>query len=1192
MKKGRRFLSLFTASAIALTAVFVPSISPKAEESLNLIDLDFENFSFDIESDSGFSSMTDGATVYPTKLDSEHGTSLATVFVGEAVYSWRLDEVISEGVYHFGFEIQKPDFGAYTYIRLCNNACKDSDDTANMSETFAMNKEGYIGATEGSAGWNLISPGKSFVPEQWKKVDMWLDYDNRKITYYIDNEFFTTQPFRANINDLKQIDFYLPRTCYLDNIVLEKVTYAVACQMAKAGENVPESLLTPIVSKFETEKKGNIFFDKKDLKIKHTLENVTDEKVDVDISYTIERYNGEIAAEWTDKAEIKPGEVWTSELAPELSLFDIYNLKVVCTDKAQNRSFESMCEFSIVNGVLDGTVNKEFGVCTEIMLRKSDLVDYMDILAATGLGFYRDGITWNRMETVKGVYGMAEIDDTRIKAMTQNSNEYNMECLMLVDGYATIYYEGKNVPKTQEGLDSLEEMAYQLSKTYPDVKYWEWTNEVDSGRMTRVTYEEYETSLRRFYKGIKRGNPQAWVVGCCTGMQNWYFVEAVLKAGGGDYMDAISIHPYANILTPETCDYVSLCKSVQEILDKYNFKGELWVSETGPSSSGFYETEIEQATHLVRQYALNTAYDCADVMITYAFRVADGNPRDVESGYGIVNGPDGGHIPYSAKPAYLAVCNYFNMVKNAEFKEVLTKGKASIYHHTRANGESTVMLSADMNNENVGLNLGTDSVIMYDLYGNETKLYGIDGKFSFVVTDQPVYIKGNFSKVELCVPPVYFEKALFEAIVGEPQSIVINNNSNMKFNISTDSKHNIDVSGNLSALNKKMTLTATVKADTGRYDYSYGENDIGILKNRDVVNVNITKNGKIYGSFPIGFDITSALDWEFRSLPYDNVAEHWIGELTVKNRGTKTPISGKIIFDNPVEMQRAAGTLEFKNLEPGKEKTYKFNIPKEFTDTWTKYTATATLSTGEKVQIALGSISGSRADYSGPKSLETGIIRHTKAAPVIDGKIDKNEWAGGKQVDFDQSEVTYGSQGMVIAGMHEDSASGGEAEKKEIKNDFSGTIYALWDEEYLYYAAEVQDDIHYNIEPPGHWYMSDDFFIDIAPTMVQRHVSRFDAALSSFNNTTDEKQQFVHALYRIVDRNMPWNGTIESSEVCIVRDGYTTTYEVKIPWTEVISGDMKLGSNFNFTIGVRDHDETRDKTFSFSQWKCLVEAEK
>lgn len=1189
---GKRFLSALTAAAIALTSIFVPCAGAEIEEALKLIDLDFEDYSFDVESDAGFSSMTDGATVYPTKLDSDHGTSLATVFVGEALYSWQLGNAISEGMYHFGFEIQKPDFGAYTYIRLCNSVCKDGDDTANMSETFAMNKEGYIGATEASAGWNLISPGRKFVPGEWKKVDMWLDFDNRKITYYIDNEFFTVQPFKPAINDVKQIDFYLPRTVYLDNIVLEKVNYAMACRMAESGEEVPEALLAPIVSEFETGKAGNIFFDRNGVKIKHMLENVTDEKIEVDISYTIERYNGEIVARWTDKADIKAGEVWTSELAPENLIYDIYNLKVVCEDKKQNRKIDSVCEFSVANGVLDGTANKEFGVNTEIMLRKSDMVDYMDVLAATGLGFYRDGITWNRMETVKGVYGMAEIDDTRITRMSENGKEYNMECLMLVDGYATVYYEGKNVPKTQEGLDSLEEMAYQLAKTYPEVKYFEWTNEVDSGRQTRITYEEYETSLRRFYKGIKRGNPDAFVVGCCTGMQNWYFVEAVLKAGGGDYMDAISVHPYANILSPETCDYVSLCKSVRAVLDKYNYKGELWVSETGFSSTGFHSTEQEQATHTVRQYALNTAYDCADVMITYAFRVADGNPRDIESGYGIVNGPDGGHVPYSAKPAYLAICNYFNMVKNAEFKEVLTKGKASIYHYTRENGESTVMLSADMGNENIGLSLGTDSVIMYDLYGNETKLWGIDGKFSFVVGDQPVYIKGNFSKVELCEPLIYFDNTLLAAKPGEPYSIVINNNSNMKFSLATESKPNIEISGNISALNKKMSLTAMIKEDTGKYDYSYSLNDIGVLINRDNATVKVTKDGKTYGSFNIGFDIIPSLEWEFKSLPYDSGAEHWVGELTVKNPGTKTPVSGRIEFDTPVEMKSMAGELEFKNLGPEQTKTFKFNIPKKFTDTWTKYIATATLSTGEKVEISLGSLSDSRTDYSAPRSLETGVIRHVKKTPIIDGKIDKDEWSGGKQVDFDQSEVSYGSQGMIVAGMHEDSAVGGEAEKKEIKNDFSGTIYALWDEENLYYAAEVFDDIHYNIEPPGHWYMSDDFFIDVAPTMLQRHVSRFDVALSSFDNITDKKKQFVHALYRIVGRNMPWNGTIESSEVAVVREGYKTTYEVKIPWTEIISGDMGTGSNFNFSIGVRDHDETRDKTFTFSQWKCLVEAEK
>ena len=630
---------------------------------------------------------------------------------------------------------------------------------------------------------------------------------------------------------------------------------------------------------------------------------------------------------------------------------------------------------------------------------------------------------------------------------------------------------------------------------------------------------------------------------------------------------------------------MSLCKSIREILDKYDYKGELWVTETGLSSSGFYATEYEQAAYLVRQYALNSAYDCADVMISYAFKTSDSDPADIESSFGIIHGDGGGYVPYSAKPAYLAVCNYFSTIGDREYTDMLTKDRASMYRYKGQDGESVIMMSADTAVESVGLSLGADEAIMYDMYGNETKLTGIDGRYSFVLTDMPVYLKGSFTSFELCEPEIYFDKAVFDAKCGEPQDIKIHNNTGVEFDVITSTKPNISVSDDTGILKQEMILNAVVSSDTGKYDFSYGKNDIGTVTNRDILTVTVSKDGKIYGSFPIGFDIAQPLYWEFKSRPYDNKASHWVGEILVKNTGTKSAVSGRIYFKEPLEMQKAAGEFEFTDLAPNEEMVFTFNIPKQFTDTWTKYVAVAELSTGESCEMALGSICGSRTDRTTARSLETGVIRHVKTAPTIDGKIDANEWSGGKQVDFDQSEVTYGSQGIIVAGMQE-GESVGEGDGKEAKDDFSGTIYALWDEENLYYAAEVYDDVHYNIEPPVHWYMADDLFINIAPTMVQRHVSRFDAALSTY-----ETPQFLHALYRIVGRKMPWNGKIDSADVAIKREGYVTTYEVKVPWTEIISGEMGYGSNLNLSIGIRDHDETRDKTFEFSQWKCLVGAE-
>ena len=54
------------------------------------------------------------------------------------------------------------------------------------------------------------------------------------------------------------------------------------------------------------------------------------------------------------------------------------------------------------------------------------------------------------------------------------------------------------------------------------------------------------------------------------------------------------------------------------------------------------------------------------------------------------------------------------------------------------------------NRSEMGLDLAVIR-LMYDFYGNETELYGINGRFSFAL-DKPVYIVGDFNKFESCEP--------------------------------------------------------------------------------------------------------------------------------------------------------------------------------------------------------------------------------------------------------------------------------------------------------------------------------------------------------------------------------------------------------------------------------------------------------
>lgn len=64
------------------------------------------------------------------------------------------------------------------------------------------------------------------------------------------------------------------------------------------------------------------------------------------------------------------------------------------------------------------------------------------------------------------------------------------------------------------------------------IEYFEFTNEPDFNRQDSMSCAEYATALQYFYRGIKKGNPNATVIAGGTSRANSGWLEGVLKDGG------------------------------------------------------------------------------------------------------------------------------------------------------------------------------------------------------------------------------------------------------------------------------------------------------------------------------------------------------------------------------------------------------------------------------------------------------------------------------------------------------------------------------------------------------------------------------------------------------------------------------------------------------------------------------------
>jgi len=116
------------------------------------------------------------------------------------------------------------------------------------------------------------------------------------------------------------------------------------------------------------------------------------------------------------------------------------------------------------------------------------------------------------------------------------------------------------------------------------------------------TKDEFITMTRAAIKVIRSIDPDAKILAGAFARVPKGFIRRMARAGVFDEADGISFHPYA--LNPE--GVIRLCDSLTEVLAEENFSGEIWVTETGYPTKGWYPTRVSEKnfpSHIVKTLA-------------------------------------------------------------------------------------------------------------------------------------------------------------------------------------------------------------------------------------------------------------------------------------------------------------------------------------------------------------------------------------------------------------------------------------------------------------------------------------------------------------------------------------------------------------------------------------------------------------
>ncbi|HZP61111.1 MAG TPA: glycosyl hydrolase [Opitutaceae bacterium] len=283
--------------------------------------------------------------------------------------------------------------------------------------------------------------------------------------------------------------------------------------------------------------------------------------------------------------------------------------------------------------------------------------------ARAGVGSVRDELYWGNIEQTRGNFTFPKMYDDYMAALAAN----NISPLIELD-FSNPNYDGGNAPYDDDGFNGYANYCTQVLDHYGDqiqaVEIW---NEYDvttytGGPALADLADTYLGMLQAAYPAIKASHPNVTVVGGGTPWLDLPFWEELCAAGGLDYLDVASIHPYRYDQPPEGIQDEIF--QLRNIMKTYNHGEEkpIWATEVGWYTSGdqYSVTPAQQANYLVRAYALLMA---AGVDRVYWYLYRDNPEIDYGCSLGLVQEDDN----QTTKPAYKAMATMSSFLQGAHF---------------------------------------------------------------------------------------------------------------------------------------------------------------------------------------------------------------------------------------------------------------------------------------------------------------------------------------------------------------------------------------------------------------------------------------------------------------------------------------------------------------------------------------------
>ena len=879
-------------------------------------------------------------------------------------------------------------------------------------------------------------------------------------------------------------------------------------------------------------KEGNIYAKGEKISVALNIANKSDRDAEGGFVYTASDENGHKVCEGKVSGSFPAGKVTPLIIKPTADKYGIYNLSVEGEFKYSDGKdkakipFAVNTEYSLAWEVTKENINDNYG--TALLINSYDWSApngvAAGIAARAGMRWNREEIQWSRSELSPGVYKIPDEQRREIE-LAHEAGMYTELGLMYSNPihYGSDYAGTVDAPTTESELEAYGKWCEWLARETKGIvqAFAIWNEYNGSFNAQGETPEHYVKIMEVAYNAVKRGNPEAIVIGLETAQIDPAFNKRVFEAGGLKYMDVAGVHPYDWSGHFDTQKIINMSKDMQALMREYGDEKPIWWTEFGFSS---HYSMRERMGNYVMAYALQECYDLAET--TFQFRMQDDlEAGEIEGNWGVLRTPRDSDVNNCAKPAYLSICAMNNLIgAAAEAKEVIQEDTTYAFHfYNKAMQKDVVLLQSEYDAQFMTLDLGAGQAEVYDAYGNKLEtLISENGVFSLGINTDPIYLTGNFSKFERVdnSQAVLIPGNMVDTVIpGEAISFTMRNNTGKKVRIVAEENDFISIEK--SEEQKDGTIKVTLRTSK--------EMKEDIRLKLKVFN----ENGEmIYRDTAVAQMCPEPIDVVITSEQTAKGSDHWRARVEITNLSNENSISGTITVTAPEDKAKFIKPRTFSSLSPREAVTIYLNLP----DAATK--------TNYELQMNLALNNGYKTDIS--KQLDFTSAKYAEKKPTIDGKWDKGEWDG----------IWFGSYDAKHYGT--DKYSGNKVWNGPDDSSFSAL--AMWDEENLYMLLCAKDNAHYIKYDGGPMYMWSADCIQFGIDDRVEGLANGDRAYTEIG--VGDVPDFGSAVVRYSSYyGLPTWVVIENSKAAVKRSGKYTIYEFAIPWTELINKDFVPHAN-------------------------------